>query len=123
MLKRFNTSKNRKMKLYTITLSYSFDDVLSIHPFRSSFMRLISISLYNTSHPLSLIITLAKFLSPLIHRISTISRRLYNYLKHKISIISRFSYIISSLTRYSYKNCKSIYIKRDIFSRAISKNI
>ena len=123
-IKSFNTDKNRKMKLYIITLvRYLFDNVLLIYPFRSSFMRLISISLYNTSHLLSLIITLTRFLSPLIYRISIISRRLYDYLKHRISIINYFSCIISSLIRYSYRDYKSIHIKRDIFSRAILENI
>ena len=75
----------------------------------------MSISYYSALYLLSLIITSAEFLSPLIYKISTISRRLYNYLRYKISIIKRFSYIVSSLTRYSYRDYKSIYIKRDIF--------
>ena len=79
-------------------------------------MRLISISYYSALYSLSLVITLAKFLSPLIYKISTISRRLYNYLRYKISIIKRFSYIIFNLTKYLYKDYKSIYMKRDIFS-------
>ena len=114
-----NTGKNRKIKLYTTTLvRYSFDDVLSTHSSKSSFRRLISTSFCNTSYPLFLIIALAEFLSPLIYKISIISRLSYDYLRHRISIISYFSYIVSSLIRHLYKNLKSIYIIRDIFSRA-----
>ena len=117
VLKYFNTGKNRQMKLYTITLiRYSNSNVLSTHLFRFSFRRLMSISFCNTLYPLSLIIPLAEFLSPLIYRISIISRHLYNYLRYRISIINRFSYIVSSLTRYLYKDRESIYIKRNIFS-------
>ena len=37
VLKRSDTGKTRKMKLYTALLAcYSSDDVLSTHPFRSS---------------------------------------------------------------------------------------
>ena len=96
-IESFNINKNRKMRLYTITLiRYLFDNVLLTYFFRFSFMRLIFISLYNALYFLSLIITLAKFLSSLIYRISTISRRLYNYFKYRISITNRFSYIIFS---------------------------
>ena len=86
-------------------------------------MRLISINYYNALYFLSLIIALAKFLSSLIYRISTISRRLYNYFKYRISIINRFSYIIFSLIKYLYRDRESIYMKRDIISRAILENI
>ena len=76
------------------------------------------ISLYNALYSLSLIITSTEFLLSLIYRISIISRHLYDYLKYRISIINRFFYIVSSLTRYSYRDLKSMYTKRDIFSRA-----
>ena len=93
------------------------DNVLFTYFFRSSFRRLISISLYNALYSLFLIITSTKFLLSLIYRISIISRRLYNYLRYRIIIINRLFYIVSSLIKYSYKDLKSIYIKRDIFFR------
>ena len=124
MLKCFNTGKNRKIKLYIITLvRYLFDNVLLTYFSRFSFRRLMSISFCNALYSLSLIITLARFLSPLIYRISSISRRLYNYLRYRISIINRFFNAVSSLTRYSYRDRESIYTKRNVFSQIILKNI
>lgn len=118
-------SKNQKMKLYTALLAcYSSDtDVLSTHPSRSSSRRLVSTSFCNASHPLSLIIASAGFLSPLIHRISVISRRSYDCLGHRRSIINRFSCVVSSLTRHSYRDLESIHMVRGIFPRAVLENI
>ena len=125
VLKRSNTGNNRKMKLYTALLAcYSSDtNVLSTHPSRVSSRRLVSISFCNASHPLSLIIASAGFLSPLTHRISVISRRSYDCLRHRRSIINRFSCVVPSLTRHSYKDLESIHVVRGIFPWAVSENV
>ena len=96
---------------------------LSTHPSRSSSRRFVSTSFCNASYSLSFVIASAGFLSPLIHRISVISRRSYNCFRHRRSIINLCSWVVPSLTRHSYRDLESIHMVRGISPWAVSENI
>ncbi len=76
----------------------------STHSIVLTSMMLVSISLINAEQDFDLIIAFVEFVVSSIHLISAICLLSYDCLRHIRSIIKRFSLIMSSLTKQSYRN-------------------
>ena len=93
----------------------SLSPVLSTHLITYSLIIFMSIRSFNAQQGFNFIMASAKLLPPSIHLISAISLLSYNCHKHIRSTISRFSCVVPSLTKQSYKDFKSV--QRVISSR------
>jgi hypothetical protein len=83
-------------------------DVRSTQASVLSFSRFESMRLCKAVHGLLFVMASAGLLSPLIHMISAISWRSKDCRRHMRSIMSRFSCVVPSLTRQSYKLFESV---------------
>jgi len=81
---------------------------LSTHSVTCSLIVFILIRSFNAWQGFDFVIALAGLLFPLIHLISAIFLLLYNYRRHIRLTISRFSYVILSLTKQLYRDFKSV---------------
>ena len=72
-----------------------------IHSNVAKLTRFVSIRVLRTTKNLFFVIEFAELLFFLIHRISIISRFLYDWRRLMTSIISRFSWMVPSLTKHS----------------------
>ena len=101
--------------LYAMCIYIPIAFVLFVHPYlcstyssTSNCSVFISISCLRAFEDFDFVIALAGFNSPLIYLTFAISLCLYAQQRHIISIISYFSCIIPSLTKYLYNNFESI---------------
>jgi len=72
----------------------------STHSTIFNLIQFVLISCLRANNSLFLVIASIGLLSPLIHLTLAISRLLYNWRRHITLIISLFSYVVPSLTRY-----------------------
>src|SRR6266571_4325434 len=82
--------------------------VLSTHSVTYNLTIFMSIRSFNAWQGFNFIIASAGLLPPSIHLISIISLLLYDYCKHIRLTISRFSCVVLSLTKQSYKDFESV---------------
>src|SRR6266568_8695391 len=94
----------------------SLSPVLSTHSVTYSLTVFVLIKSFNAWQGFNFVIASAGLLPPSIHLILAISLLLYNCCKHIRSTISRFSCVVPSLTKQSYRDFKSV--QRVIGSRS-----
>ena len=94
----------------------SLSPVLSTHSVTCSLTVFMSIKSFSAWQGLNFVIASVRLLPPSIHLISAISFLLYNCYKHIRSTISRFSCVVPSLTKQSYRDFESV--QRVIGSRS-----
>jgi hypothetical protein len=98
------------MKHVTVRPSSSLNSFIqrSTHPFILTLNSFVLTSVSNALFGLAFVIASAGLSSPWIYRISYSSLRSYNYRNVIISIIRRFSFVIPSLTKHSYREYESV---------------
>lgn len=80
----------------------------STHPAVFRLIILISISLCNAAHGFALVLALAGLLFLSIHLISIILHHSYDYCRHIMSTISRFSWVLPSVIRQLYSDLELV---------------
>ena len=109
-------------------ISFFFFDFRSIQSMVCKLIRFVSMKFFNAEHELSLIMTSIELFPSSIYFISVIFFRSYDFLRHMISTISRFSCALSNLIKQSYNDLKSMQMimKKKFakfFRRSILKSI
>lgn len=112
------------MSISYSSLASPFTSSSPLTPLRSTYSYTINYTLFMSTNyfsafeALDFVIESAGFVLPSIHFTSTILRLSYAYWRHITSIISRFSYVVPSLTRQSYSDFESVQrtSSRSIFS-------
>jgi K+-sensing histidine kinase KdpD len=127
MYRHWSNSKKKK-KIHTfIVLSY-WSSVLSminrsIHSLMFMLIVLISINVFKVVNALLLIMKSIELLMLCIHFIFVIFRRSYDCRKFMTLIMRHFFWIVSSLTRQSYSDLKSMHKTKDTNRSRIADNV
>jgi hypothetical protein len=94
-----------------------------IHSLMFMLIMLISINVFKIVNVLFLIMKLIELLMSCIHLIFVIFRRSYNCRKFMTLIMRRFFCVVSSLTRQSYSDLKSMHKTKDTNRLKIADNV
>jgi hypothetical protein len=121
-----NSRKKRKIHTF-IDLSY-WSSILSmidrsIHSLMFMLIVLISINVFRIVNALLLIMKSIELLMSCIHFIFVISRRSYDCRKLMTSIMRRFFWVVSNLTRQSYSDFESVHSTKDMNRSRIADKI
>ncbi len=95
----------------------------SIHSMMFMLIVLMSINVFKIVNVLLLIMKSIELLISCIHLIFVIFRRSYDCRKLMTSIMRRFSWVVSSLTRQSYNDFESVHSTKDTNRSRIADNV
>jgi hypothetical protein len=124
MYRHWSNSRKRE-KIHTFIYWSSVLSMIdrSIYSLMFMLIVLISINVFRIVNALFLIMKSIELLMSCIHFISVIFRRSYDCLKFMTSIMRRFFWVVSSLTRQSYNDLKSVHNTKDTNPSRIAERI